>query len=108
MPVSAALEDVAGRQHRAAEIGEDDDAAAAVGAPHRRADSVLVGAELPAWVAPRCDDVHVGPGHLTGELGEALREGGAMRDEHDSDRLEVPPPPCEVVYITEGRFDNAE
>src|SRR4051794_25617486 len=62
VPVGLRRENVADREDRAAEVGEDRDAGALVGAPDRVADACLVGAEPAGGGAAGRLDAHVGAG----------------------------------------------
>jgi len=89
--VLAPSERLADGQHRAAQIGDDDDALAAVGTSQRRLNRLLVGAEAAAGVAADGEDRNCVPGHLPGELGGSRCEFRAVRYDYDPDRHSSPP-----------------
>jgi hypothetical protein len=65
---------VTDREDRAAEVAEDDDSGALVGAVDRIADAALVGPERTVGGAAGVLDAHVGAGHLPRELRQPPRK----------------------------------
>src|SRR5580704_16203417 len=70
-------------EHRAAEVGQDHDAGAAVGEPERALDLVDAGPDAAVLRAAGGGDDHRPARDLPGEFGCALGQCGAVRDEDD-------------------------
>jgi hypothetical protein len=86
--VALALEHVADREDRAAEVAEHDHAVATIRAADRVTDERIVGAKRALGPAARDLDPDFWPGDLACQLGDAARKLGAMRDHYDANQFD--------------------
>src|SRR5256885_9261756 len=101
MPVRAALEDVAHRDDRAAQVAERDHAVALFGSAYRVADAAVVGAQGAGGRPARRLDPDLGARHLAGQLRQPTREVRAVRYDYDADQGSSFLGRGGVVYSTE-------
>jgi hypothetical protein len=91
MAVGFALEEVADGEDRAAEVREDHDSLAAVGARDRLSHGVAARAKRTARAAPGGLDLHLAAGHLGGQVGEASSQFSAVGDKYNPDQFRSSP-----------------
>jgi DNA-binding IclR family transcriptional regulator len=74
-------------QDRAAQVDQDDNSGAGVGAPQRRLNPVAAGSEATVGTASGGLHAHLVPGNLADDLGEATGQGRAVRHQYNPDHI---------------------